>query len=138
MEVNIFEKANKVYGKIKDLDKEILEIEKFAEALLKTEKPVKFSFKASLPKDDSKESILDEDGSLKSMTTEYKPKSMFSAMFNIHDYYDTSADADKNVVEHDGSFNSRYALIFLDVLLKEKNNTRYELMNQLQELTEGK
>jgi hypothetical protein len=66
MKLTQLEKAQKLYDRVKELDKEIMEIEKTAELIATKKTEIKLSLKVSdlEPKKHEKEPILDADGSL--------------------------------------------------------------------------
>ncbi len=130
MELKSIQKASKILERIKVLDEEIVEIDKFANKLLNggLDTKIKLSFKKD-KKNSPGEVSIDADGSLVTGKKE-APLGMFSGFF----ISSQSDKKDDDVLEFENCISEQTMLQALGLLVQVKNSEREEKLKQLQKM----
>ncbi|WP_231489871.1 hypothetical protein [Pedobacter sp. Leaf170] len=144
MNITQLEKSQKIYNDIKTLDAEIIELDKVAHIIANGNATVNLSISVidnTLKESKDKESILDEDGSLKS---DFGSLSSGRISFNPFDEIIRSATsswpsmssfapkvASANSTNLETKLNDNLSLNVLAILLYEKQERRKKLIKQL-------
>jgi len=139
MDLNKLEKAAKVLIKIKELDKEIIEIERIAMMVVNSETKSNLELRVTSlePEPEKKTHVLDEDGSLKNeigsawdRINELMMSSLSAPLVN----YSPLGQKSKNhsVLEHELS--ERLTMQILGIILAEKQAIRQGLINKIEHL----
>ncbi|HZW66383.1 MAG TPA: hypothetical protein VFF23_11875 [Hanamia sp.] len=139
MDFKKLERATKIYEQLKQLDKEIIEIDRFA--MLVANGEIKSSFELKIDdigkkKEDSDKVGFDEDGSLIKGTSdslyEQMRRSFYMPILSFG--CDTGKETDKNVHLLKNELSENATMSILGVLLQEKQFKRTNLLTQLQRL----
>ena len=130
MNLKQIEKATKIVEELKSLDKSIIELDKMAIKIVNDAKDIKINISCTLPEEDKKENIFDEDGSLK-----IEPTPTSISWGSIFVYSSTQkVEENKNELSITESLTDISALQLIGVLILDKQNKRKELINQLNKL----
>lgn len=139
MEVKTLEKAYKILEKVKALDNEIIKIDKVAGIVISQangKSNSSFELKVKdYSKENSKDSILDEDGSLKTGALSHEIESPFSWLSKsmLLPHLQTKEEkVDKNTYSLNYQLSETATLKILSVLLNEKRQEREDLIVKLQ------
>ena len=128
MDIKKFEKAQKAYLKIKELDKQIIEIENLAMQIANGENSVSFEFKLTdlTPKEEKVK--FDEDCSIFHFAM---PDFMASRVFPV---FGGGKPENDQIKKYNTDISVNASLQILGVLLHEKQSSRTFLINQLNEI----
>ena len=138
MEVKTLEKAYKILEKVKTLDNEIIKIDKVAGIIIsqangKSNSSFELRVK-DYSKENSKDSILDEDGSLKTGSLSHEMENPFSwlskSFFPL--IQTKEEEEDKHTYSLNYQLSESATLKILSVLLNEKKQEREALLVKLQ------
>jgi len=122
MNATQFAKAQKLFDRVKELDAEILEIEKTAQLIASNKTEIKLSLKINdLEKHGKKQRVLDEDGSL--LGDSPIGRNPFSLFFGL-DRTQEQKSVKEYDVKQDSIIPDRVALQVLGVLLADKMEAR--------------
>ncbi len=135
MDIKKLEKAAKIYGQIKILDAQIIDIDKFAMTVANNETKSSFELRCedlSKKKEDEEKINFDDDGSIiKKHSESYK--SVFD-LWTPRLYSQSVEDKNDNEIILKNELSVNAVMAILGVLLHEKQAQRILLMNQLQKI----
>ena len=129
MDIKKFEKAQKAYLKIKELDKQIIEIENLAMQIANGENSVSFEFKLTDLNPKEEKVKFDEDGSIYQFGI---PE--FMAHHRIFPVFGGAKPENDQTKKYNIDISINASLQILGVLLHEKQINRTALLNQLNEI----
>jgi hypothetical protein len=135
LSIKTFEQAAKAVAHIKELDAEIIEIERFAISVADGETSLKLNLEAvsNKPAKQKKEDVLDEDGSLRSHTI--SGSDLRNIMISFGSFYPGAPEepkAKKNTTSFKSDLPDTVGLQMLGVLLAYKIQVRDGLIRTLQ------
>lgn len=130
MDFKKLEKAQKIYLEVKEIDKQIGEIEKVAQ-IVASGGEAEFIFRATELKSTEKKKVLDSDGSL--IIEDHSPRISFHLSSVFGDYSrPVMVETPKNQLQE--KLEESQAMLLLGVLIEAKHNKRRALLDKLQNL----
>lgn len=127
MNLKQIEKATKIVEQIKVLDLAIIALDKMAIKILDVSQGITLNLSVELPKENSKESILDSDGSLKTGTEAQSNPYTFIINWNPLKQNEVKT----NSISINETLTDTCALQLIGVLILEKQTQRKTLIDKL-------
>ena len=137
MELKKLNKASKIFDRIKELDKEIIELDKLAIVAIndKTEIKLNLTIENITKKENDENKVsFDEDGSLVFGRSVGRISGLYGFWEQRMNELSSEIKQPKNTTELKNKLNSRDFLLVIKVLLESKNEERNSLFKQLSDL----